>query len=398
MSISSPPIHHCICPACGTSRVTVFWEADAMPVHCNLIYRSKAEALEAPLGRIRLGMCEDCGLISNQEFDPDLMEYAGEYENTLHCSPQFQQYAAELAAKLAERYRLPKKTVLEIGCGGGEFLTMLCDIGGCQGIGLDPSAMHGNGPMTRTGAVTFIRDFYSQKYSRLSADLVCCRQVLEHMADPVSFLTMLRASIGDGTAVFFEVPNVMFTLRHGGIWDVIYEHCNYFSANSLVRTFIASGYDIREVSESFGGQFLCLEAFPHPQRSGRSRSQPVLPPVDTREDVRDYAQRHQRKMAEWHRNLDVAQHRNQKLVLWGAGSKGTTFLNLFKARQAIEYVVDINERKWGTYIPGSGEQIVAPSFLKEHRPDQIVAMNPAYVAEIQQELAGMEIECDVVTA
>jgi hypothetical protein len=53
----------------------------------------------------------------------------------------------------------------------------------------------------------------------------------------------------------------------------------------------------------------------------------------------------------------------------------------------IEYVVDINPHRHGRFIPGTGQQIVAPSFLKDYQPDQVIAMNPVYLREIEEELA-----------
>ena len=61
-------------------------------------------------------------------------------------------------------------------------------------------------------------------------------------------------------AVYFEVPNVLFTLRQNGVWDIIYEHRSYFGPQSLHRLFTSAGFHVRDVRESFGGQYLSLEA------------------------------------------------------------------------------------------------------------------------------------------
>ena len=42
-------------------------------------------------------------------------------------------------------------------------------------------------------------------------------------------------------------------------------------------------------------------------------------------------------------------------------------------------MVDINPQRHGKYIIGSGQEVVAPEFLKEYKPDLVVAMNNAYV-------------------
>jgi len=55
-------------------------------------------------------------------------------------------------------------------------------------------------------------------------------------------------------------------------------------------------------------------------------------------------------------------------------------------RNQIEYVIDINTRKHGKFIPGTGQKIVPPEFLREYRPDVAIVMNPIYKNEIQQTL------------
>ena len=87
--------------------------------------------------------------------------------------------------------------------------------------------------------VSFIQDYYSKKYGNYPADLIVCRQTLEHIPYPRSFLGDLRSIIGDRleTDVFFEVPNALNTLRNNSYWDVIYEHCSYFTPDSLSAHF-----------------------------------------------------------------------------------------------------------------------------------------------------------------
>ena len=88
---------------------------------------------------MRLGFCRICGHIFNDAFNPDHIEYIQDYENSLHFSPRFHQYAETLAADLVKRYGLYEKTIIEIGCGRGDFLKLLCELGKNRGIGFDPS-------------------------------------------------------------------------------------------------------------------------------------------------------------------------------------------------------------------------------------------------------------------
>jgi hypothetical protein len=74
--------------------------------------------------------------------------------------------------------------------------------------------------------------------------------------------------------------------------------------------------------------------------------------------------------------LDMAK---SKAVAWGARAKTTTFLNLLRA-SSIDYVVDINPRKQGKFTIGTGQQIVAPEFLKDYYPASLLLTNGYYAS------------------
>ena len=374
------------CPVCQKSNGEIFLEMAEVPVHCNLLWSAKADAVDAPRGSIQLTFCPDCGFIFNAAFDPELMEYSQTYENSLHFSPRFQNYAESLAKDLINRHKLKGKQIIDIGCGKGDFLKLLCKLGGNTGVGFDPSY---EPELNKIGEeekkITFVQDFYSEVYSDYQADLICCRHVLEHIQFPRNFLSVVRRAIGNrvATGVLFEVPNVIFTLRDLGIWDIIYEHCNYFSRFSLHHLFSACEFERIATKETFNEQFITLEAFP---ASSRHDCDEVN--ADGIEEVAGlvdaFGEKYRLKVEEWSEFLTRAATKGQRLVVWGSGSKGVTFLNTLQTHNQIEYVVDINPRKQGNYVAGTGQKIVPPEFLLEYQPDVIVIMNSVYKSEIKE--------------
>ncbi|MGQ0571078.1 MAG: class I SAM-dependent methyltransferase, partial [Armatimonadota bacterium] len=213
-----------------------------MPVLCNVLYTTRKQALSAPRGDIRLASCTVCGYVWNAAFDAALVQYGARYENALQFSPRFQDYAKALAAHLVERHDLHGRHVVEIGCGDGYFLNLVCELGGNRGLGFDPGYRGPSAGTELSEGVAIVPEAFSERHVIDAAGLVCCRHTLEHVADPVEFLGRLRRVCGAGRpAVFFEVPNAVRMLRDVTIWDVIYEHCSYFSPPSLARLFWESG-------------------------------------------------------------------------------------------------------------------------------------------------------------
>lgn len=369
-----------------------------MPIHCNLLWPTREEAIQAPRADIRLGFCRDCGHIFNLAFKPELMEYSQAYENTLHFSRRFQSYAEVLAARLIDHYNLRDKDIIEIGCGRGEFLTLLCQLGNNRGVGFDPSYIPAEGAEKTTEGLTFIRDFYSERYAGYGADLICCRQVLEHIHDPIDFLTMLRRAIGDrpNTVVFFEVPNVLFTLRDLAIWDIIYEHCSYFNPGSLAHAFALCGFDVCRLTEEFEGQFLHIEALPGEDVDSTYEQSDEVKWIAS--DIPSFAANYRNKAETWRDKVEQTRRKGQRVVVWGAGSKGVAFLNKLEIQGQVEYVVDINPRKQGAYVAGTGQEIVSPEFLRDYQPDVVIVMNPIYRNEIQQLIRNLGLTAELMDA
>ncbi|NDJ76263.1 MAG: class I SAM-dependent methyltransferase [Chloroflexi bacterium] len=374
------------CPICASSAITPVLDIEQVPVHCNVLWLTQAEARDAPRGDLHLSFCPDCGHLFNTTFDPALMEYDEVYENSLHFSPRFQQYAESLAKRLVETYDLHNKDIVEIGSGKGDFLKLLCDLGDNRGVGFDPSYEPEHG--LESGNVRFVQDFYGEKYGNQQADLICCRHVLEHIEFPQDFMHSVRRSVSDqsGVVVYFEVPNAAYTLRDMGIWDLIYEHCSYFSLPSLRRVFAASGFRVVQAAEAYAGQFLGIEATPNGQPAQDIGAETL---EALREHVAAFGDQYRRKVQSWRQRLAEFAAAGQRVVIWGSGSKGVTFLNVLQTQDQIAYAVDINPRKQGRFVAGTGQQLVAPEFLHEYEPDVILIMNPVYEDEIRRSVAEL---------
>nr|MBP6805780.1 SAM-dependent methyltransferase [Chloroflexota bacterium] len=63
----------------------------------------------------------------------------------------------------------------------------------------------------------------------------------------------------------------------------------------------------------------------------------------------------------------------------------------------IPFVVDINPHKTGTFLAGSGQEIVAPPYLSANPPDVVIIMNPIYRAEIGRDLQAMGLNPILMT-
>lgn len=383
------------CPVCCNSETKVFFEVDSVPVFCNILWDSRSKAMAAPFAQIRLAYCHECGLLYNTAFDCTLMQYSPAYESSLYFSRKFRQWMEDTAGRLVRRYQLRDKDIIEIGCGQGDFLAVLQRLGNNRVLGFDPSY---DSKKTATGSekptITILPQVYSELHSNYPADFICCRHVLEHIYRPLDFLKGIRRTIGQRKAcvVYFEVPNALYSFEKMGLWDIIYEHCSHFTSESLANLFLRAGFEPIEIAERYSGQFLTIEARPgHGDINRVSDSEWAVSNIHHL--VNSFQSVYQKKVRSWRHILSGLRRQNSRVVIWGAGSKGVTFVNTLSiSYQQIEYIVDVNPRKCGHFVAGTGQRVVEPDFLKEYRPQTIIIMNPIYCDEIQQDLDRLNIK------
>jgi SAM-dependent methyltransferase len=385
------------CPNCCTPELVTFYTVDQIPVHSCILMKSPDRARDYPRGDLQLGFCRRCGFVCNVRYDVSLEEYSPDYEETQGFSDTFNAFARSLAQRMISRYDIRRKTVLEIGCGKGDFLAMMCRLGDNKGIGIDPAYVPERNPDKSLAGVEFIQDYYDEKYAHLQADVICCRHTLEHIAPTWQFMQTLRNTIGarNDTLIIFELPDVMRVLREGAFWDVYYEHCTYFTTGSLARLFRMTGFAIDELYLDYDNQYIIITAYPTESHNGTK-----LPLendfIELKRAYEAFPETCSRKIHSWRNIISDIRRRDKKIVVWGSGSKGVSFLTTLQVGDAVEFVVDINPYKQGRFMPGTGQEIVLPGFLEVYRPDYAIVMNPIYCNEIQKDIDQMKLETQLL--
>ncbi len=381
------------CPVCDGESQIGFLDRKRVPIHQNFVFPDRSAARQAPTGDLDMRVCVDCGFVFNHAFDPELMVYGEGYDNTQSSSAFFEAYMDDLVADLVENRGVRDCTIVEVGCGRGQFLRKLVEYPGAgnRGHGFDPSYV---GPSSDLdGRIRFHNRYYDETCADVAADVVVSRHVIEHVPEPRALLSAVRAALARSPQahVFFETPCVEWILRNRVIWDFFYEHCSLFSADSLATVFERSGFDVAKVDHVFGGQYLWLEA-----RVGPMGPKPARGAAGLAELARAYGAAEKDLLRIWTERLQGLAARGP-VALWGAGAKGATFANLVDSDcRLIDCVVDLNPNKQGCHIPGTGHPIISPNDLPRRQVHSAVLMNPNYRDENIRLLSAGGIEIDLV--
>jgi 2-polyprenyl-3-methyl-5-hydroxy-6-metoxy-1,4-benzoquinol methylase len=380
------------CPSCGQTNIQFFYQVKNVPVHSVQIIRERNVARNFPVGNIDLGLCDHCGFVSNYSYKPELQDYSFEYESTQTFSGTYNKFAIGLVEKLVNQYGLRNKTVIEIGCGQGELLNLIAREGNNNCLGFDPAFEN---EIALDSSVKIVKDYFSGKYSNSIADAVVCKMTLEHIQKVKEFIDHIRLIFKTSEQLLFiQVPNAGKVFSDGAFWDIYYEHCSYFTKQSLVNLIRQAGFTVVSAEFGFEDQYLMIV--------GRLAIEPyhdhihyVSEPLSSNSHI-DYGNKIAELKNHW-TEFFARKPKTKTGVLWGGGSKAVAFLTTLGLSNEISCVVDVNPRKENTYLPVTGHQVVTPLTLKKANPDYVIVMNPIYVPEIKNKLHELGLSPSIFT-
>lgn len=390
-SDKSPPPALTACPGCGGVNLGDSLFLAAQPVILNYRFSTEEQARNVPRRDLLLRECGGCGLIFNAVLDASAIPYDERYENRQNFSAGFLTMLEETADGLAQRYGLKGGTVLEVGCGKGDFLRLLCRRSGAQGLGYDTSCEFSGSE--KEGRITFFQRYVSAADVEGKLDLILCRHVVEHVPEIGEFLKLLHgiSVAGGGAPVYIETPAMEWIVDHEAFWDVFYEHCNYFPLATLRRLSELAGFEVLDQRLIFGGQYQALELRPAGQ-GGTAPAAVLAVDADTEKHRADgllaplagaLAQSRERVVE----SLKVA-GAGDGWAVWGAGAKGVS-LAMALTDFPPAFVIDSNPSKQGMFLPGTGIPVLAPESPQVRGVPVILIANGNYLPEIRAVLDGM---------
>jgi F0F1-type ATP synthase gamma subunit len=154
-----------------------------------------------------------------------------------------------------------------------------------------------------------------------------------------------------------------------------------------------------DIDERYAGQFLSIEAVYGNGRLRNTQNDRNLAVFESMSSqVSSFSDKYQQMIAKWGELLDEIKNSEKRAVVWGAGSKGISFLNTLGITNTIKHAIDINPRKQGMYTAGTGQKIVSPNFLREYHPEVIIVMNAIYLNEIKQFINEYDIAPEFLIA
>lgn len=382
------------CPVCNSENTIPFLIRNNMPFHQNFIIDDKEEAINMPRGNLTLNICTECSFIYNSAFNKNNIAYNDKYDNVQDLSPFFLDYIDQEIAYLINEWDVRNKNIVEVGCGKGTFLKRLVSASNSRGYGFDPSYV--GKKVELDGKAIFEKNFYDESCTDLPTDFVICRHVIEHVPDPILLLKNIKKALKNksDTLVFFETPNVEWILDNKVIFDFFYEHCSYFNKNSIIKVFEKSGFDVQVVNYEFKDQYMWIIAKVKDEKYSDYYDSLDIPKIIKKAKI--FANEERKIISKWKNNI-TSLLADGKGAIWGAGAKGTTFVNLIDSSvELIDCIIDINENKQGKYVAGTGHPIVSYKEIPNRKIKFVIIMNSNYFEEIKKLLSDDNININLI--
>lgn len=349
------------CPICGNAKSYIILESQN-----NILARYgfvKQEFKYSSLSELDLQVayCESCEFAWNRKFLYSKIKYdSDQIIEAGHFSKRYTDYQKTAALNLNRVIGFKPKTVVEIGAGAGIFLKELDAI---RRIAIEPS----DEAKKIDSSIEVFNEYFSQEKFNLSADLVALRQVLEHIDEPIEFLSQILKSFkkSDKFYMYIEVPNSTLTFRGGRFYDYYYEHCNYFSVASIVNISKLLNMRIIDLSTAMDGELISVLL-----------SSENFDPLAIKNRMKS-------KKTEILKKLESFVGQNKNILAWGASGNGAQILNsLGVTKDIIPFVIDSDINKHGLFLPGTFQKIISPEEAVELKPDVVLVLTQFHKSEI----------------
>jgi SAM-dependent methyltransferase len=304
--------------------------------------------------------CSGCGLV---QLGSGPVPYYRDVIRAAIFSEEMKSFRRTQFDEFVRNYGLKGKKVLEIGCGRGEYLSLLGRSGvDAHGLEHSEDSVKECKKLNLNVSPGFVENSgYEIRYAPFNAFLML--NFLEHLPNPNETLRGIYNNMADGAVGLVEVPNFDMILRKKLFSEFVSDHLLYFTKSTLRNTMTNNGFDVLECNEIWHDYIISIVV-----RKNRQLDM---------SDFHDYESKLKNAI-----DTFVNLFNGGKIAIWGASHQAFTILALADLSEKIEFVVDSAAFKQGKYTPATHIPIVSPETLRSDPVDAVIVMAASYSDEV----------------
>lgn len=318
-----------------------------------------AESLNEDKGiDLTIYQCSGCGLV---QLDSESVSYYRDVIRAAAFSPEMKEFRIKQFGDFVQTHALAGKKVFEAGCGKGEYLVLMQEVG-ADAYGLEHAKDSveycvQNGLNVSEGFI----DDSDQALAHGPFDAFFTLNFLEHLPDPNAYLRGIYNNLTDDGVGIVEVPNFDMMVRNNLFSEFMCDHLLYFTKESLIVALQINGFEVVSCEEVWHDYIISAVV--------RKRKKIDL----------DSFSKRQNKIEN---EIDDYVGQFKRIAIWGAGHQAFAIMSLADLGGKVAYVVDSASFKQGKYTPATHIPIVAPNTLQTDPVNAIIVMAGSYSDEI----------------
>jgi len=320
-----------------------------------------AESLKSDKGvDLEVCQCSGCGLV---QLSNGPVPYYKEVIRAAAFSEEMKDFRRKQFGSFIQKFSLEGKKIIEIGCGRGEFLSIMRQFG-VEAYGLEHSEESVIQCVQNDLKVSrgFIQsNTYRLNYAPFDAFFIL--NFLEHLPDPNSTLRGIYNNLTNDAIGLVEVPNFDMILRNKLFSEFISDHLLYFTKETLTATLGLNGFEIIDCNEE---RYEYVISTVVKKRGKLDISHFNKYQAQLKNEIEEYIRRFEDK----------------KVAIWGAGHQALAIISLINLADKIKYVVDSAPFKQGKYTPATHVRIVPPDVLHSLPVDAVIVIAASYSDEV----------------
>jgi len=352
------------CRVCHKELITLL-KYDDMPKAAQHLPVQSELATERGVD-LEVCQCVGCGLV---QLSNEPVPYYKEVIRAAAYSEEMKEFRIKQFEKLVQKYSLKNKKVIEVGCGKGEYLSLMA------GAGMDTYGIeHAQESVEscQSENLQVLQGYLEKKEDKITEELFDGFFILnffEHLPDPNGTLAAISANLKDDGIGLIEVPNFDMILKNNLFSEFINDHLFYFTKETLFSTLNQNGFEVLECTEVWYDYIISAVV---------RKRQPV--------DISQFYNHQESLKQELYAHIE--RFGAGKVAIWGAGHQALAIISLTQLHKSdkIQYVIDDAPFKQGRYTPATHIPIVSQAQLFSNPVDAIIIMAASYSDEIANKI------------
>ena len=306
--------------------------------------------------------CSGCGLV---QLKNGPVSYYKEVIRAAGFSPEMREFRIKQFSDFIKKYSLKGKKIIEIGCGRGEYLSIMSQTG-VETHGLEYSKDSvkqcvKNGLNVQAGFIE------NEKYKTGGApfDAFFILSFLEHLPNPGEAFKGISNNLKNNAVGIVEVPNFDMILKKKLFSEFATDHLMYFTKDTLITALTLNGFEVLECQVVWHDYIISAVV---KKRQKKDLSAFGEHQMKITRELREYAGRFSDK----------------QIAVWGAGHQAFALLSLAGLGDKIRYVVDSAPFKQGKYTPATHVPIVSPDKFFTDSIEAVIIIAGSYSDEVAE--------------